>query len=241
MANSPRAVPAWSTWARPLFLAVVAGLCVMTVPAPALADDPVREWNEIARQLIVVPALAPVQQTRAMAIVHVAMHDAVNAITADYERYNPVGSPPAGASPQAAAIAAARRALEGVVGDSSFLADAYTASLSRHGVDPGDPGLAFGEAIGDGVLALRENDGAAAATFPYRPPNAGAPGVWAPVSSAPAAQALVPGLGRRQAVGPQPRFAVPPRASARARQRALRSRPRRSASDWGARQSGSQR
>jgi hypothetical protein len=196
MANSHRSLIAWPTWTRPLVLAVAAGLSVMMIPAPALADDPVREWNEIARQLIVVPAFSPVQQTRAMAIVHVAMHDAVNAITADYERYNPVGSPPSGASPQAATIAAARRALEGIGGDSSFLAQAYAASLSRHGIDPGDPGLAFGEAIADGILALRENDGATAATFPYLPPTAGAPGVWTPMSSAPAAQALLPGWGQ---------------------------------------------
>ena len=195
MANSLRAVPAWSAWARPIVLAVAAGLCVMMVPAPALADDPVREWNEIARQLIVVPAFAPVQQTRAMAIVHVAMHDAVNAITADYERYNPVGAPPAGASPQAAAIAAARRALEEVVGDSSFLAEAYTASLGRHRIDPSDPGLVFGEAIADGILELRQDDGAAVAAFPYLPTDAGAPGVWTPTSAATAAQALLPGWG----------------------------------------------
>lgn len=196
MANAFRTRIAWPAWVRPLVLTVGAGLCVMTVPAPALADDPVREWNDIARQLTVVPALTPIQQTRAMAIVHVAMHDAVNAITAEYERYNPVGPPPAGASPQAAAIAAARRALEGVVGESSFLAESYAASLGRHSIDPADPGLGFGAAIAAGILDLRENDGAAAAAFPYLPPNAGAPGVWTPISSAAAAQAQLPGWGQ---------------------------------------------
>lgn len=55
----------------------------MAVPVVARATDPVMDWNDIARQLIVVQAFAPVQQTRAMAIVHVAIHDAVNAITGE--------------------------------------------------------------------------------------------------------------------------------------------------------------
>jgi hypothetical protein len=167
----------------------------MTVPAPALADDPVREWNDIARQLTVVPALAPVQQTRAMAIVQVAMHDAVNAITGKYARYNPVGPAPPGASAHAAAIAAAHRALAGIVGDSPLLATSYAASLGTHGIDFADPGLAFGEAVANGILDLRQDDGAATAAFPFLLPDARAPGVWMPIGSASAAQALLPGWG----------------------------------------------
>jgi FHA domain len=154
------------------------------------------EWNDIARQLVV--PLAPVQQTRAMAIVHVAMHDAVNAITGEYERYNPIGSAPAGASPQAAAIAAANRALAGIFGDSavdSAFPGKYTASLAAHGISSGDPGLAFGALVAQGILDLRQNDGAAVAAYPYVPPDAGDIGVWTPINSSLAAQALLPGWG----------------------------------------------
>jgi PAP2 superfamily len=154
------------------------------------------EWNDIARQLVV--PLAPVQQTRAMAIVHVAMHDAVNAITGEYERYNPIGSAPAGASPQAAAIAAANRALAGIFGDSavdSAFPGKYTASLAAHGISSGDPGLAFGALVAQGILDLRQNDGAAVAAYPYVPPDAGDVGVWMPINSSLAAQALLPGWG----------------------------------------------
>ena len=63
-----------ATAVRRLVIAAL-GACVLAVPAVARAGDPVMEWNNIARQLIVVPALSPVQQTRAMAIVHVAVHD----------------------------------------------------------------------------------------------------------------------------------------------------------------------
>ncbi|MBA2303162.1 MAG: vanadium-dependent haloperoxidase [Acidobacteria bacterium] len=171
------------------------GLCVFTAPALARADDPVLEWNDIARRLIVVPALAPVQQTRAMAIVHVAVHDAVNSITREYEPYLSIGSAPAGVSPEAAAIAAAYQSLRGLFGDSDFLSTAYATSLAAHGISPVDSGLGFGQSVAEGILALRQQDGAALAAFPYLPPDVGLVGVWAPISSAPSAQALLPGWG----------------------------------------------
>jgi hypothetical protein len=156
------------------------------------------EWNDIAREWIVVPAFSSVEQTRAMAIVQVAVHDAVSAITGDYEQYRSTGAAPAGASPAAAAIAAAYTALTGIVGPSDSLASRYAASRAAHGISPADPGLAFGQSVAEGILALRDPsvDGSGTATFPYRAPNAGSPGVWTPMSGAPAAQALLPGWGQ---------------------------------------------
>ncbi len=168
---------------------------VLIAPAAARANDPVMEWNDIARQLTVVPAVSSVGQTRVMAIVHVAVHDAVNAITGEFEQYARSNPAPAGASPEAAAIAAAHRALAGIFGASDSLTAKYAASLEAHGISPADPGLAFGESVADGILMLRQNDGADAAAYPYVAPGAGMPGVWVPISSAPNAQALLPGWG----------------------------------------------
>jgi membrane-associated phospholipid phosphatase len=170
-------------------------LCVIALPTPARASDAVMAWNDTAQQLIVVPALSPVQQTRAMAIVQVAMHDAVNAITRQYHRYRATDPPPAGASPEAAAIGAAYAALKGLFGDSDFLAMTYAASIDAHDVSPADPGLAFGQSVADAIVALRQQDGAASAQYAYTAPGAGTPGVWTPISSAPSAQALLPGWG----------------------------------------------
>jgi PAP2 superfamily len=196
MSNSAHSAVS-STRARLLHLSVTVGVCVMALPASARANDPVMEWNDIARQLIVVPALAPVQQTRAMAIVHVAMHDAVNAITGEYERYNPVDLAPAGASPQAAAVAAAYRALLGLFpGEYGSLGTLYTNSLANHGISLDDTGLGFGEAVAGRILALRGNDGAGDAAYLYMPEDAGKIGVWTPISSAANAQALLPGWGK---------------------------------------------
>jgi membrane-associated phospholipid phosphatase len=180
---------------RRALVAAAVGVSVLAAPAVARAGDPVLEWNDVARRLVVVPALSPVQQTRAMALVHVAMHDAISAVTREYELYNSIGPLAPGASAEAAAIGAAYRSLTGVFGGSDMLTAAYAASLATHGISPADPDLAFGQSIAEGILALRQQDGAAQAAYPYLPPNAGALGVWAPISSSPSAQALLPGWG----------------------------------------------
>ena len=143
-------------------------LAMCAVPGLAGAD-PVMEWNDIARQLIVVPTQSPVQQTRLMAIVHVAMHDAVSGITGEYEQYVAARSGrkrrhcPPNASPEGAAIAAAFHALKGLFGPSDFLDAKYAASLAGHGIAVTDPGIAVGQAAAAGILALRQHDGAAVA------------------------------------------------------------------------------
>jgi hypothetical protein len=193
MINTLRTMPMLAKQCRRL-LAAAGIFCILAAPAAA-ADDPVLEWNAVAAQLTIVPALSPVQQTRVMAIVHVAVHDAVNGITRAYQQYRPTGSPPAGASAEAAAIGAAHRALVGLFGDSDLLATRYASSLATHGIPTSDPGLAYGASVADGILALRQNDGAAVAAYVFTPPGAGAPGVWTPISSAPSAQSLLPGWG----------------------------------------------
>jgi len=171
---------------------------ILGFSAPAVASDAVMEWNDIARGMVVVPALSPVQQTRHMAIVQVAVHDAVNGVTGRYQQYRRTGAAPAGATAEAAAIGAAYAVLRGLFSDAnslSTLAMKYALSLDSQGVSPQDPGLAFGEGVAAGILALRANDGSAQAAFSYLPADAGAPGVWVPISSAPAAQAQLPGWG----------------------------------------------
>ena len=77
------------------------------VVTTAQMGNVVMEWNEQAasRTLSASPALQPIQQTRLMAIVQLAMHDAVNGITGQYATYLTPGAAPANASPDAAEIA----------------------------------------------------------------------------------------------------------------------------------------
>jgi len=172
----------------------------LLLPQPAAVGDAVMEWNQQAatRTLTVAPALAPVQQTRVMAIVQVAVHDAVNGITGQYATYLSPGPAPAGASPEAAAIAAAHQALKNLPVNQAPSLDAdFAASLAAHGLSEFDPGIEYGRAAAAAVLAARANDLSATAHLPvfYTAPGAGSPGVWVPISSALNAQALLPGWG----------------------------------------------
>ena len=68
-------------------VAATALFVVLLGPVPARADDAVMAWNQIALAATVKAGQGPVPQIRTMAIVHVSMHDAVNAITCDYRTY----------------------------------------------------------------------------------------------------------------------------------------------------------
>lgn len=174
----------------------------LTAAQPAQVSDAVTEWNQHAVGLtlstppVIPAALAPVQQTRVMAIVQVAVHDAVNGITGEYATYLPPGPAPANASPEAAAIAAAHHALRNLfVSQAGLLDTRYSDSLTLHGVSVDDPGLEYGRNAAAAILSARADDHSAQAQYPYSAPGAGSPGVWVPVSSAPNAQALLPGWG----------------------------------------------
>jgi hypothetical protein len=164
---------------------------VLAVPGRAAAQNAILEWNEIAAQFIVVGSQSPVQQTRLMAIVHLAMHDAVSGVTGDYEQYLPAPGP-GSLWPEAAAIGAAHRALQRGLNDPIGLATRYAQSLAAHGLSSTDPGVIFGRSIADRILELRENDGAAAAIYAFVPPDAGDIGVWAPLGTQ---TSLLPGWG----------------------------------------------
>nr|ART35739.1 B67 [uncultured bacterium] len=162
---------------------------------PAFSCDAVSEWNQHAVGLTLLPAsaLAPVQQTRVMAIVQVAIHDAVNGITGEYATYLSPGAAPENASPDAAAIAAAHRALTNLFPSQTVSLDTlFAASLIAHGLSEDDPGVEYGRSASAAILALRANDHAAQAQFDYSAAGAGNPGVWVHVTSAPA---LLPGWG----------------------------------------------
>lgn len=181
-------------------LPVFAALVLMASLAPVTVDtqggDPVMEWNQIALTATVdsVPPQGPVPQLRTLTLVHVALHNAVNGITHEYKTYGQVAAAPAGASPKAAAIAAAHHVLAAVFPSrSAFLTAARAASLAAHGTSESDPGAGFGVRVATAVLQRAAKDGFDKAQFPYTAPGAGAPGVWVVVGNAPV---VLPGLGK---------------------------------------------
>ena len=161
--------------------ALASSMCMTSIPARA--NDVVAEWNQIALAATIAAGEGPNPQARSMAIVHVSMHDSVNAITGDYDTYLPIETPRG--SPEAAAIASAHHVLTRLFpAQATTLNTARAASLAARGLSEADPGIAFGEAVAAGVLSRRSNDGAAGAQFAYTAPNAGRPGVWVAVGAA---------------------------------------------------------
>ena len=173
-----------------------AALLSLTPATPASAFDtcsPVMEWNQFALDATVAAGQGALPHIRSLAIVHASMHDAVNAITGEYATY--LASPaPGGASPEAAAIAAAHYALAHL-----FSAQAMSlklkrdASLAACGLDDTNAGISVGETAAAAIFTLRSTDGAAQANFPYVAPGAGLPGVWVVEGAAPP---VAPGWGK---------------------------------------------
>jgi hypothetical protein len=171
-------------------LVVMVATCIL-LTAVAHADA-VTDWNAIMQTT--VAASNGFVQARSNAIVELAVFEAVNAITGKYQPYFGTISAPAGASADAAAIAAAHRTLVSLYPGSAASLDAAEA-VSLSAIPNGQPktdGIAVGEAAANAILAIRSNDGSGS-IVPYTPGTG--PGVWQPTPPA-FAPALLPGWGQ---------------------------------------------
>jgi hypothetical protein len=157
--------------------------------------DTVLDWNITALKTTAAAPFNPPLESRNLAIVHAAMFDAVNSIVGEFHLYIVEPSAPKGASPEAAAAAAAHFALLKLYPARQAMLDAaYAASLAPIPDGPArTDGIAVGEAVAAKILAMRATDGAEAAIIsPYFPGSQ--PGGWIPTP--PAFQtALDPGWG----------------------------------------------
>jgi len=149
-------------------LAVTAlGLALFVAPARA---DAITDWNAKASAIQIEKQLPPAPASREMAILHVAMFEAVNAIDRRYAAYQLNLSAEPNSSEEAAAATAAHAVLIALYPDQqSKLDTALAASLA--GIAEGEPrarGIDLGKKAAAGILALRANDGATTRET-YRP------------------------------------------------------------------------
>jgi hypothetical protein len=156
----------------------VAALAMLFLLNPVLARaDMVLDWNGI--MLTTLTGQTPFASARFAAITQLAVFQAVNAITGDYEAYLETVVPPApGASAEAAAAAAAHAVLKAYFPLKAGALDAaFTTSLLAipNGAEKTD-GVAVGEAAARAMIALRADDGSASAEFYL--PTSNAPGQW---------------------------------------------------------------
>jgi hypothetical protein len=189
-------------------------ILLILLSAAIARADAVLDWNITALKTTAAAPFNPPVESRNLAIVHAAMFDAVNSIVGEFRPYAVELSAPKGASPDAAAAAAAHFALVRLYPAQQVMLDAaYAASLSSiPDSSAKTDGIAVGEAVAAQILALRTNDGSdAAVNAPYAPGNQ--PGDWIPTPPA-FRPALDPGWGKVRPFflkrGSQFRPAAPP-------------------------------
>lgn len=161
----------------------LAGLAVATSLAACGggADDAakeVTEWNRFTAELVAADQ-PPAVQTHTLAVVQIAVHDALNSIQPRYAAYQYNGSAP-GASVTAAVAAATRDTLIKLQPTAApAIEAAYAAKLES--VTAGaakDAGVAAGRAAAAAILARRAGDNLFAAIGKPHTPGAPAPGVY---------------------------------------------------------------
>jgi PAP2 superfamily len=152
-------------------------LLLSVQPGPLFADA-ITDWNEKA-VAFVTPRMPPPAAQRVVAIVQVAMFDAVNSIERRYRPYLVQLAAAPASSKEAAAAAAAGGVLAGLhpqsEGELKGATAAYLATIPDS--DAKTQGVKLGEAIAAKMLEARANDGANAADA-YRPKTR--PGVYVP-------------------------------------------------------------
>ena len=167
------------------FRVAVLALCAAIIPLVSAAASVISDWNAIAVTTIVTNAgKPPAVATIDLVYVNVAMYDAVNAIDGRYSVFavSP-NTPVAGASKEAAAVAAAYGVLKTFYpNQAAFLDGQYAASLTS--IADGDAksrGLQIGREVATLYLAQRSNDGRNA-NITYAPGTG--PGAWQPTPPA---------------------------------------------------------
>ena len=87
-------------------------LSSLILVTPEIRAGEVERWNRVATDAAIAEQMDPLNESRVFAIVHAAIHNALNAIDRRYEPYRAsVMTVPIGASPEAAAAAAAHASL----------------------------------------------------------------------------------------------------------------------------------
>jgi len=145
-----------------LILAIAIGSSRLTYAQTSSQPDQVIQWNRTLLQILQTPGAQPatIHPTRSMAIVHLAMYDAVNAIVGGHEPYLALHAPRA-ASPEAAAAAAAHATLLALFPTDQSVIDAkFADSLAQIGGGAHvRQGIRVGNEAADAILAARANDG----------------------------------------------------------------------------------
>ncbi len=175
-------------------LGLLSVLMITLLFGSAARADVVLDWNTIAVNTAVANKQNPFAQARYAAIVQLAVFEAVDAVTGDYQPYLGTITAPAGASAEAAAIEAAYQVLNTYFPASHAALDAdRTNSLAS--IPDGQAkldGMATGDAAAAALIAARANDGSSPPKF--KVPGPAVPGEWQATPSCPVVKGVAVGI-----------------------------------------------
>jgi hypothetical protein len=156
-------------------------VCAFALASSVAQADVVTDWNQKALALMPKEGLAGGQQTRVLAILHVAMFDAVNSIENRYTPYKAKYVVDPATSKEAAAASAAYTVLARLFPkQQELLRKDYDAALALVPDGPAKTeAIALGEKVAGDILALRADDGSAAPEV-YKPHTTA--GVYVPTT-----------------------------------------------------------
>jgi hypothetical protein len=162
-------------------------LVALLVCSPIAARaDVVLDWNAIAVSTLVGQGQSPFAQARFMAITQLAVFEAVNAVTRDYQPYLGTVAAAPHASADAAAVAAAYTVLKNYFPAAPNLDSQYAMALAAipNGAAKSQ-GIATGQAAAAQMIAARVGDGSSPPENSL--PASIDPGVWQLTPSCPPA------------------------------------------------------
>jgi membrane-associated phospholipid phosphatase len=165
-------------------------LCEPLESRTLLAADAVLDWNSAALDAIRADKTAPPIAARDLAMMQVAVFDAVNAITGGYHGYVMHRHGPKDASAPAAVAQAAHDVLTAVFPEQAATFDAKLASSLSGQKGPGvNKGVALGRDSARAILKARKDDGS---TDQVTYTVGSGPGVWQPTPPAFSTNPLLP-------------------------------------------------
>lgn len=154
-------------------------------PLKAYSNEVILDWNKTALKIMSGPEYNPLIASRVQAMVHIAMHDALNNISGVYETYA-LNAEDKAAHPVAAAASAAHTVLVVTFpGKKATLDSALHVSLAKIATgDARESGIKLGLKAGNAILSQQPNDAIFQNPIGEIPPST-VPGVYQGVPPTP--------------------------------------------------------
>jgi hypothetical protein len=166
-------------------LAIIAFVVIVSFNSSADAQDEVIKWNEAALETLKTAATDPVNVSRDLAIVHIAVFDSLNSIDRLYTPIHIPWQPLAGPTNRVVTVAAAAHRVLTTFYPSqeteldAILADTLSSVAAGEAVDNA---IALGTSVADDIMLWRSTDGWDATSSYVPDPNT--PGKWRPTPPA---------------------------------------------------------